>query len=166
MIHLEDCVICHLLNSRFYKVLAGDIKEQTTQTPAQINSYDQRVKQHRKLFVVINFCGVLILLVVGVVFFIYRCLRSSASFPSPQIDDAIEMQLNPSILDTFPQLTFSCEGHVTFGDTCGTSIELFIDGEIVCAFPSCSHLYHPLCIREWIVRGRSRGCPICRSVIV
>ena len=98
-------------------VLAGDIKEQTIQTQAQIDLYDQQVKQNRKLFVVIIVCAVLILLTVDIIFFIYRCLRSPVSFPSPQIDAAIKMQLNPSILDTFPQCPFLCEGHVTFGDT-------------------------------------------------
>ena len=147
-------------------VLAGDIKEQTTQTQAQIDSYDQQVKQNRKLFVVIIVCAVLILLTVDIIFFIYRCLRSPASFPSPQIDDAIEMQLNPSILDTFPQCPSSCERHVIFGDTCGITIERFIDAETVCDSPCCSYLYHPLCIRKWIVRGLRQECLICRSVIV
>ena len=87
-------------------VLAGDIKEQTTQTPAQIGSYDQQVKEQRKLFVVIIVCVVIILLATGVVFFIYPCLRSFVSILIPQSDAAFEMQPDPSILVTFPQNLF------------------------------------------------------------
>ena len=42
--HLEDFAICHPLTLASIVVLACDIKEQTTQTLAQINLYDQRVK--------------------------------------------------------------------------------------------------------------------------
>ena len=89
------------------------------------------MKQHRKLFVVIVVCVFLILLAIGVVFFVYRCLRSPASILSPQIDAAIKMQSDPSILYTFPQYPFSREGNVTFGDMYGICIERFIDGKTV-----------------------------------
>ena len=147
-------------------VLAGDIKEETTQSTSQIHTFGTRERKHVKLFVLIIVSAALILLAVGVVFFIYRCSRSAASIPPPQTDAAIEMQPDPAILDAFPQYPYPCEGHVTFGDTCGICLELFIDGETVSALPSCRHIYHPQCISEWVVRARRRECPICRSVIV
>ena len=63
-----------------------------------------------KLFVVIIVYVFLIILAIGVVFFIYQCLRSPASILSPHIDAAIEMQPDPSILDTFLQTRSRARG--------------------------------------------------------
>ncbi|KAF3621722.1 hypothetical protein FXO37_32647 [Capsicum annuum] len=46
-------------------------------------------------------------------------------------------------------------------DTCSICQDEFLHGCIVSCIKDCSHVYHDICILEWLLRNRT--CPYCRS---
>lgn len=46
------------------------------------------------------------------------------------------------------------------GDLCAICLGEFAEGDLVCPLP-CSHVFHPECIQEWLVKRNS--CPLCKA---
>jgi len=68
-------------------------------------------------------------------------------------------------IDRLPKATFSTSLADMFRfnqqDSCPICFDEFQAGNEVTQLPSCNHIYHPACIREWL--NKSPLCPMCRS---
>ena len=65
-------------------------------------------------------------------------------------------------LARFPKRTMPTEG-AGAGETCSVCLDP-LAGTTVYDLPACGHLFHPNCLRDWLVRNGT--CPVCRTQIV
>ncbi|KAF7149683.1 hypothetical protein RHSIM_Rhsim02G0221900 [Rhododendron simsii] len=93
-----------------------------------------------------------------------------AADPEPEIElvvapvgagPAVEVGLNPNVIDLFPLLPFMIDGPVGFGGSeCQICLEQFVDGENVRILPTCRHIFHDHCIKTWLASRTE--CAVCR----
>ncbi|KAG5563135.1 hypothetical protein RHGRI_005777 [Rhododendron griersonianum] len=94
-----------------------------------------------------------------------------AADPEPEVElvvadpvgarPAVEVGLDPNVIDLFPLLHFIIDGPVGFGGSeCQICLEQFGNGENVRVLPTCRHIFHDHCIKTWLASRTE--CAVCR----
>ncbi|CAL1410315.1 unnamed protein product [Linum trigynum] len=72
-------------------------------------------------------------------------------------------------LPTLPQSSFQEASKISgAGDQCSVCLEEFVETDVVSVLPRCSHMFHQICIRDWMAECSRRlptslpTCPLCR----
>ncbi|GAV90684.1 zf-RING_2 domain-containing protein [Cephalotus follicularis] len=69
------------------------------------------------------------------------------------------------VLQPLPTLVYHMsheEGRETSGD-CSICLEEFKDKDMLIILPHCNHMFHKLCIHQWLLRNQH--CPLCRDFV-
>ncbi|CAO2842546.1 unnamed protein product [Amaranthus hypochondriacus] len=83
----------------------------------------------------------------------------------------VEIQgMSPELIKKLPVINFhlnsstSSDLPISHNDVCCTiCLQDVIEGERARKLPGCQHLFHMLCIDEWL--ARSNSCPVCRNTL-
>ncbi|KMT04181.1 hypothetical protein BVRB_8g186290 [Beta vulgaris subsp. vulgaris] len=78
--------------------------------------------------------------------------------------------LSPELIKKLPVINFHCLNSsnsalsISHTEVCCTiCLQDLVEGERARKLPGCEHLFHMLCIDEWL--ARSTSCPVCRKIV-
>ncbi|KAK1385511.1 putative E3 ubiquitin-protein ligase RHA4A [Heracleum sosnowskyi] len=141
------------------------------QSPSTSDIYSQAkgVKQYEAFIILIPILYCIMLFV-----FIYLFLKKQASAFSlsptlaetPSFSFAIsvcEVGLKEDVADKLPTIVFDEELKGKDSSCCVCLVEFEMKEELI-QVPSCKHIFHSVCIRNWL--SSTTTCPLCRCSVV